>query len=133
MADLKDLDGNALVARLGAVKKRALRHADMQFDSELADTQSVLEECAVRLLGSDAPDARDARGIAEGWQAGARKALLAATVALDEVERLRGLIRAVVDVQARLAVKTGCPGCAAHGAHEADCPWLPLAAEATRK
>jgi len=61
--DFRDLDGNALVARLAVVKERVLgkRNPDgsvtfgPDFTSERADTEAVLDECAVRLLGTEAP------------------------------------------------------------------------------
>lgn len=48
-----------------------------------------------------------------------------------ENQRLLQLIKALVDAQARLEAKTGCPGCGARGGkHQPECAWLRLAAEA---
>jgi hypothetical protein len=47
--DLSALDGNALVARLAVVKQRLTK----SWDTDRADTEAVLDECAVRLLGTE--------------------------------------------------------------------------------
>jgi hypothetical protein len=79
-----------------------------QLDAERADTEAVLDECAVRLLGQQAPSTA------------------------SEVERLRAMIRTLVRAQGRLTPGKGCPGCGSRGVHDADCPWLPLSAEAAK-
>jgi len=140
--DLSTLDGNALVARLAVVKERVLDDASAVsadgWDTDRADTEAVLDECAVRLLGPGpkqlTPGEPDA-------------VPLAGTGA--EIERLRGLIGAVArgpwslgstppwDME-RSRATTGlwhCVSCAAdwngHGrpAHARDCPWPSLLAE----
>lgn len=80
------------------------------------DTEAVLDECGVRLLGP------------RPWTPDQTDALSLASVGF-ELQRMRKLIRALVDAQTRLALKTGCPGRGTRGLHQRDCPWLNLAAE----
>lgn len=96
------LDSNALVARLALVKERVLEDAAAanpygphdpsemntaktraQLAAERADTESVLDECAVRLLGHEALSTP------------------------SEIEHLRAMIRALVEAQSRLAPEKG--------------------------
>jgi hypothetical protein len=128
-ADLSTLDGNALVARLGVVKERVLGDSIEAHEigsdtatTERADTEAVLDECAVRLQGPavSTPGEPDAVSLAG---AGAT------------IDRLRGVIRAVVDHADFLAVKD-CPIC--HGGEPGrslghNCSWTALVAEAEKR
>jgi hypothetical protein len=114
--DLSALDGNALVARLAVVMQRALldSYAGALAGTEAgrvqrADTEAVIAECSLRLLRS------------------------------PEIERLRRLIRAVVDRGAYVALQTAgeneCLYCTASefsDPHTPDCPWPALVAEAEK-
>jgi fructose-1,6-bisphosphatase/sedoheptulose 1,7-bisphosphatase-like protein len=133
------LDGNDLVARLAVVKVRVLEDSTVaevelcpngvgiaQMAAQRADTEAVLAECAVRLLG------QEIRGAAQRWQRNAEDAMAGAEAALTEVGRLRRLILAVVAAQSEVAHRTGCPGCASRGVHHRGCPWLALVAEAQK-
>jgi hypothetical protein len=135
VSDLSALDGNDLVARLTVVKVRALEdskaagaeaHAgDLQKDAQRADTEAVLDECAVRLLN------HEIRGIATRWQRNAENAMAGAEASLAEVERLRVLIQAVV---ARVS-REHCPVCAAQVGrqhHLEGCPWPAIVAAAEK-
>jgi hypothetical protein len=55
-----------------------------------------------------------------------------AEAALPEVERLRGLVRAVVVAQSAVAHRTGCPGCASRSVHCTGC-WVAVVAEAEKR
>lgn len=115
-ADLSALDGNALAARLAVVMQRALldSYAGALAGTEAgrvqrADTEAVIDECRVRLLRS------------------------------PETERLRRLIRAVVDRGAYVLFQTSgeneCLYCTASEfsePHTPDCPWPALVAEAEK-
>jgi hypothetical protein len=136
--DLSALDGNDLVARLAVVKVRALEDSrasgvglypndvgDPQKLAQRADTEAVLDECAVRLLN------HEIQGIAARWQRNAENAMAGTAVALAEVERLRGLIHAVVAHVSR----EQCPVCAAQVGrqhHLEGCPWPVLVGAAEK-
>jgi len=160
MSDLSDLDGNSLVARLGVVRERVVAQAYSaaeratpsdreRLEAELEDTEAVIDECGVRLLGRvprhpyEPDDASHERMEDELRQAEASDA-----DAQPEIERLRTLIRASVmhEMGAAPAAPT-CPrsngacwwcGVAlepADGApdpHRPGCPWPALVVEAAR-
>jgi len=114
--DLSALDGSALVARLAVVLQRALldSYAGALAGTEAgrlqrADTEAVISECSARLLRS--PD----------------------------MERLRRLIRAVVERGAYVALQTAgeneclyCTSLEFSEPHTADCPFPALVAEAQK-
>ncbi len=106
--DLSALDGNALVARLAVVVERLLaRSREQGLSEEELDTEAVLGQCGVRLLGP------------KPW------------TPPSEVERLRGLIRMVRDILTEKMVHS-CPLCGitfANRAPESSAVWEELHAE----
>lgn len=124
--DLKALDGNALVARLAKVKERAEVEGEFccndreraEMAAERADTEAVLDECAVRLLGASCSGCEDCK-----------EHRLKAT---REVERLRELIRAVVAQGQPAFQARGWCWCGPIDSHAAECPWPALVAEAEK-
>jgi hypothetical protein len=155
--NLSGLDGNDLVARLAVVKDRMLDLMDQPSEVMLvarADSEAVLDECASRLLGSDAEAWFEGKGspervgpadvprlamaLRDARDAYAEAVELAAATKIQRDEfaanvwRLRELIRDVVEqVEAgRTYAKRLCPGCGTAKEHNGGCVWPDLVAEA---
>ena len=124
--NLSTLDGDALAARLAVVKQHMLDLMDQPSPLMLvarADSESVLDECGIRLLDPGPEHLR-------------------AQILSDDVARLRTLIRAVVAMGPDVATPTfsepilwelRCKYCSSRpGDHFGSCPWPALVAEAAK-
>lgn len=134
--DLSMLEVDALVARLALVKERVLDLMDQPAAPVLtpearADTEAVIDECAIRLLRPLVLTSK-VPGPSQGdLYAGALDLVVAARSQRDElgreVKRLRGLIKAMVPV-----ALGKCPWCGVPEIHKVDCPWSAIFNEANK-
>jgi hypothetical protein len=130
MTDFKSLDAKALVARLALVKERVVEDAAVigdpydptevstaktpaQLAAELADTLSVLDECASRLLRP-------------------KTAVPSEQGAVGDLDRLRGLVRTLLAYWEKRG-GSRCAACGMNATHEEGCPVAPLVAEAGKR